>query len=298
MLRRTMHLLAVCAAMCVHPLCAQDWQAGILLTPFPDSTGKRHGQAGDSIRYRDANSRGGGFDIELGGGMFRAVWDVRLTPTTESFAPFYVYHLLASADLSTSEPGERSRRQLALAVVAQRLFPKHPYREHFAAFACRAQKDVTTNEEWGKLGYSSAVACIDAYLRDFPLGTDRDAMEWLRAELLHSAYEWEGDVGMVLDEAAAFSAFLLAHPRSRVRTDIEFTIAERYAIASEILRLAPPDSSLTKLTKSDAPKYQAQADSMYAALALSALPGVASRARIALFNLRSGRRSYISPNAY
>lgn len=292
---RTMHLLAVWAMVCVRPLGAQGWQSGILLTPFPDSTRTYHGQAGDSIRYRDANSRGG-FDIELDGHTFRQVWHVRLTPPGESFAPFYIYHLLESPDeLLADEPGERSRRQLHLAVVAQRLFPRHKYREHFAAFACRAQRDVTTNEEWGKAGYKSAVACIDAYLRDFPHGRDHDAMEWLRWELAHSVYEFEGDVELVLGEAAAFRTFLRSHPRSRVRTDIEFAIAELYAIASEILRLEPPD---TGLTKADAPAYQARADKMYAALAQSPLPSVASRARIARFNLRSGRRIYTDPNAY
>jgi hypothetical protein len=294
-----MHLLAVCAMMSVRPLCAQDWQAGILLTPFPDSTGKYHGQAGDAIRYRDTKARGGGFDIELEGDTFRGVWEVRLTPPGESFAPFYIYHLLESADeLSGGKPEETSRRRLNLAVVAQRLFPQHEYGEHFAAFACRAQEDVTTKEEWGKLGYPSAVACIDTYLRNFPRGRDHDSMEWLRAKLLYSVYEYEDQVELVLGEAAAFRAFLLSHPTSRVKPDIEFTIAKRYAIASEILRLVSPDSSQTKLTKSDAPKYQAQADELYAALARSPLPGVAARARIALFNLRSGRRIYINPNEF
>lgn len=159
MLRRSMQLLAVCAVMCGQPLCAQDWQAGMLLTPLPDSTGKHHGQAGDSIRYRDANSRGGGFDIELRGETFRGVWKVRLTPTGESFAPFYIYHLLESADgLAAGEPGETSRRQLT---------------GTFAIF-----RSVAIVTRWSGFGRSCFTRCMNG----------RVMLNWSLAKRLRSAH--------------------------------------------------------------------------------------------------------------
>lgn len=269
----------------------------MLLTPFPDSSGRYLGQAGDTIHYRDATDRKLGFDIEFRGQTIRRVWEVRLAPRSEWFTPSYIYHLLESPDeLLADDPGESITRRVQLAVAAQRLFPHHKYSEDYTAFECRALQAKEDYEGDGKSGYGKVVSCLDQYLHDFPQGSDHDELEWLRCRLANSVYEFEGDVQGVLGQANAFRVFLKLHPRTHVRTDVEFAIARLYTIASEILRLEPPDSGY--VTKKDAPRYQALADKMYAALTLNPRPSVATRATVALFNLREGRRIYMDPNEY
>ena len=296
MLFRATLVLAFCSVL-AHPACAQKWEAGILLTPFPDSSSKYIGEAGDTIHYRDAADGKSGFDIQFMGRTFRNVWEVRLAPHYVWFTPSYVYHLLETPDeLLSDDPADLISRRVQLASAAQRTFPHHKYREDFAAFECRALQAKEDYEDDGKQGYGAVVSCLDRYLDDFPHGRAHDELEWLRCQLANSVYEFEGDAGAVLVQANAFRLFLRLHPRTHVRSDVEFAIARLYTIAAEILRLEPPESG--SLTKNDAPKYRALAERMYRALALHHLPSVSAHAQVALFNLLEGRRIYTNPNDY
>jgi hypothetical protein len=296
LLVRATLVLAFCSVL-AYPACAQDkWVAGVLLTPFPDSNSHYIGGAGDTIHYRDAANGKSGFDIQFMGRTVRNVWEVRLAPRFDWFLAAYIYHLLETPDeLLSDDPGELLSRRLQLAIAAQRLLPYHKYREDFVAFECRALQ-AKEDENDGKGGYGAAVSCLDRYLHDFPHGRAHDELEWLRCQLASSVYEFEGDVGLVLGQANAFRLFLRLHPRTHVRSDVEFAVARLYTIAAEILRLEPPESG--SLTKNDAPKYRALAERMYRALVLHHLPSVSAHAQVALFNLLEGRRIYANPNEY
>ena len=259
----------------------------MLLTPFPDSTGKYIGSAGDTIHYRDALGAKPGFDIQFAGRTIRGVWDVRLGPRVDGFLASYIYYLLDNTgELFADDPAELISRRVQLASAAQRLLPHHKYREYFVAFECRALLAKENAEDEGKGGYGGVVSCLDRYLHDFPHGREHDDLEWLRCQLASSVYEFEGDASLVLGQANAFRLFLQVHPRTHARTDVEFAVAGLYVMASELV------------AKKDASTYRALADKMYATLVRHPLPRVSARATVALFNLRQGRRANGIPNSY
>lgn len=275
---------------------AQRWEPGLLLTPFSDSTGKSRGQAGDTISYRDTPRSRMGFDIQFNGETFTRVWQVRLAPRGSPFLPYFIYDLLDEPEgLYTENPKEELRRRVQLASSASELFQNHPYHEHFAVFACRAVLDQEAYGKDGKSRWGETLACLTKYLRDFPTGKYRDEMEWLKEKYQHYVYEFAGGSEVALGQASAFQAYLRSHPRTRVRAEIESSIAYLYRIAYELRREEALEQGLSK---PDTAQYRILADSLYSRVARSQETRIAARAQVALMNLRSGRRVYIDPNGF
>jgi hypothetical protein len=272
-------------------------QVGILIVPFEDSSGVTHGRSGDLVRYSDSPRSSTGWDIEFEGVLYPQVWDGRLIPFDSSFAPVYVWSVLNN-DKAIYRGTEREMTydRADLAERARSLFAYHPYRDHFAAFHCGAVMRKEGQETEGKGGWPNTVACTDAYLRDFPKGMHRDELEWLGVQMRNATYEYEGDPGGPIGEARTFEAYLASRPRHAMRDEIELRLARLWSLAYEMIMIADEPPSASK--KTEAGRYRARADSLYTRLAARPDPAVSSKAFIARFNLRNGRRIYANPNAW
>jgi hypothetical protein len=211
--------------------------------------------------------------------------------------PMYVF-LVLSRDEPIFRGTERERiyDRADLAARARQLFAYHPYRDHFAAFECQAVMRKEDHETEGKMGSPLAVACTDAYLREFPNGLHRDELEWLGLQMRHASYEYEGVPEGPIGEAQAFEEYLRRRPAHTMRDAIDLRIAALWSLAYEMIMAAdgPPSSS----RKAEASRYRARADSMYARLSAKPDPALAAQAVIAGYNLRKGRRIYANPNAW
>lgn len=280
------------------PVSGDSLRRGLLIVPFAEHSGQTHGTAGDTVRFRDTPGNGAGYDIVFEGTTYRDVWSARVIPFDSTFAPPYVYQALTSSGtMYRDDPMQDARDRAALAVRATQLFAYHPYRDHFAALACRAVHRLEELETDGKTSWPKSRGCVADYLREFPAGVYRDELEWLGVQLAHASYEYEGNPDPAIAEERAFSSYLLHHPRHTQRTEIEFTIARLCYLIQEMMTVEPSDSNAAAMTTTrDA--YRAQADSIYSQLARSSDPAVASRAAVQRFNLRAGRRIYAGPNAW
>lgn len=276
---------------------AHGQQLGILIVPFEDSTSTMHGRAGDLVRFSDTPGSSASYDIEFEGVLYRDVWAARLIPFDSSFAPVYVYSVLSSPEpLFSDSPRERIHDRADLAARARQLFAYHPYRDHFAAFDCRAINRKEAHETEGKGGWPKTIACVDAYLRTFPRGFHRAEFDWWAVQLGQSSYEYEGDPAGPIEEARVFEKYLRDRPGHPLRREIEFRLATLWSLAYEMIETADEPPSSAK--KVEAGHYRARADSMYARLATNAEPALAAKAVIARFNLRNERRIYANPNAW
>jgi len=267
---------------------------GILIARLQVTRDSLRGTAGDVIGFRqsDGDTR---MDVELGGQVYRDVWDLRLIPFDSSFAPHYVYSVLTASEelFRGGAPDVQDRADLASR--ARALFAYHPYREHFAGLACRFIHRWELMESDGKTGWDRSRACTGAYLRDFPAGRYRDELEWLEVQLRHAVYEYEGNAAPAIEQVRAYSDYLDQHPRHGQRAEIEFAIARLCYLVYEMTDGEPQDSAATAV---DAKSYRARAESIYTRLSTSDDPGIASRAVVQLFNLRTGRRIYGGSNAW
>jgi hypothetical protein len=279
------------------PGIAHGQQAGILIVPFEDSTSTVHGRAGDLVRFSDTPGSSTSYDIEFEGVLYRNVWSARLIPFDSSFAPVYVYSVLNSADhLFRNTERERVYDRADLAARARQMFAYHPHRDHFAAFDCRSINQKEEHETEGKAGWPKTIACVEAYLREFPRGFHRAEFDWWAVRLRNSSYEYEGDPAGPMKEARVFETYLRSRPGHPLRREIEFRLATLWSLAYEMIETADDPPSETQ--KAEATGYRARADSMYARLATTADPALAAKAVIAQFNLRNGRRIYANPNAW
>ena len=276
---------------------AHGQQVGILIVPFEDSASTLRGRAGDLVRFTDTPNSSTRYDIEFEGVLYRNVWNTRLIPFDSSFAPVYVYSVLQSSEpLYSNSERERIYDRADLAARARELFAYHPYRDHFAAFDCHAIKRKEEHETEGKRGWPRTIACVEAYLRDFPRGFHRAEFDWWAVQLRQASYEYEGDPAEPIEKARVFEKYLRDRPGHPLRREIEFRLATLWSLACEMIETA--DESPSDAQKAEASRYRARADSMYARLATNADPALAAKAVIARFNLRNGRRIYANPNAW
>lgn len=293
---RSTLLLLIAGVIGNHRTAAQALRSGILIAPFEDASSTSRGSAGDLIRFRDSPGSSTDFEIEFEGKIYQDVWSVRLIPFDSSFAPHYVYDALISDETLYRGREEDVRDRASLASGARRLFGYHPYRDHFAGLECHAVHRLESHETDGKTNWPKSLACLEAYLRDFPAGQYRDELDWLGVQLKHAVYEFEGNPAPAVQQVRAFTSYLEQHPRHRLRAEIELTVARLCYVIYEILTVEPPDSG--GFTAADKSAYRARAEAIYARLSASTDPAVASRAVVQLYNLRDGRRIYANPNAW
>ncbi len=94
----------------------------------------------------------------------------------------------------------------------------------------------------GKTG-RGPLRVANRYLAEFPAGIYADEMNWKRVYFENYSWEYEGDLGSVLDDARTFDDYLAASPDTTVADEIKLAIAWRYQAAHEIITYDPPPGS-------------------------------------------------------
>jgi hypothetical protein len=273
-----------------------DARPGVLLSPFKDEKGGRHGSAGEVVQFVELDADRSDFTIEYNDSLFAEVSFAWLVPLDSVFTPAYLYALLAKSDpIHSRDPAEEDAYRLQLAERAGRLFASHAYAECFAVFGCRATYALESGETEGKTSWPKSLACLDRYLAQFPQGRQHDELEWLYVQLKNAVYEFEGCASGAIEQARAFNAYLESNPSQTFRPEIELRVARLYCQIYEMLT-APDDADGRRGSSGkDARFYSQKACELYETLILSPDPGVAARAEVGLYNLVHGRRIYRDP---
>jgi outer membrane protein assembly factor BamD (BamD/ComL family) len=242
------------------------------------------GQVVEVVRKAD-----GKFAFQLEGLHFerRRSW---LFPFDAEITPSMVFvHLtrMISKRWSTGD----SRHGYLLAKNVSELFPEHNLHEELLALQCWFSIGFDANEYDGKR-HPTALPCLEEYRATYPNGRYLDQVQWELFRLETDPYEYEGYVPGILESVEAYEQFLVKYPDSPYSGDAQLKIARLYSMAAESAESEANTSTEESRT------FREKASEVYRSLLKSEDVKTRETARVMLYQLEQGLRSYINPNSW
>lgn len=166
-------------------------------------------------------------------------------------------------------------------------YPRNELHEPLMALSCDYYFSYERATTMGKTDWEATLRILDAYLRTYPSGSNAGRLHFKRFELTHDLYEYEGSTQLILTQIELYQGYLVANQDSDVIDDVRLKLARLYRLAYECF---PKDNVKEKKW------VLSKATKLYRELLQSRDLETRQRARIALYNIREGRRTYAGVN--
>lgn len=209
-----------------------------------------------------------------------------VVPLDENFTPARAYLWMKQHPPARARAGtETHLERYQLCVALSERFPAHPLREELMALACDFHQTYERLSTMGKTNWKRTIAVQDRFLREYPRGANSDRIHFARFELRHSCYEYEGSIRLILEHIELYQEYLVAHPDSDVVDQVRSVLARLYRMAFECF----PEGRVKEREW-----VRGKALKLYDDLLSSDDLEIRESARVAIFNLGEGRRTYHS----
>jgi hypothetical protein len=131
------------------------------------------------------------------------------------------------------------------------------------------------------------------HLQMFPKTIFKDDLEWEIASLEGNPWEYEGSPECAIEEAHFFEEFQKQHPSSTFFDDAQLNIAKAYRVAYHCFEGKPIQILGKKFfNEKDALKCKERAILIFQGLLQSRNEFIREKARLAIFNIKKGQKSY------
>ena len=269
---------------------AQTSKKGILIKPIKIGKSIRV-EAGLIVDYKPSASRKSSIDIEVKDSTYTKIFNYYVIPYDSEFAPSRIFLYIINDKYYNYAEQIHTKRSLAKNTLKH--FPNHFLAEQLYAQYCIYSKICREFPDGVKGSYDKEIQLFKDFIDKYPTSKYLDEFEWKIVQMKNYSYEYEGYANGPISEANAYEKFLKNHLNSNMIDVIKNKCAYLYRVAYEAILFPPEENGDEGFTLKDAEVFKEKAIKYYTELLSSSDIKFREVGRVALYNMKHNRTTYV-----
>lgn len=268
---------------------AQTYKKGILIRPIKIDKSIKV-EAGSMVDYKRSDSSSYEIDISVNDTTYRKIFESYVIPYDPEFSPSRIFLYLV--DEKHYNYAEQIRTNRDLAKNCLKFFPNHFLAEELHAQYCIFSKIFSEYPDGVKGSYDNEIKIFNDFILRYPTSKYLDKFKWLIVQMENNHYEYEGFADGPISEVLTYEEFLENNPNSKLTDEIKNTCAYLYRVAYECI-VNDPNIQTEGYTVSKAEEFIQKSIKYYTELLSSSDIQLREASRVALYNIKHNRTTYV-----